>query len=278
MKQEILNRKAVSIGAVILLFLALSAVLMCGGIFPAVLNTGYLEKTLEKSGYIDKNFAALQASLQREAVESGLPEDILITCLSEANYKKSLEANIQSAGQNSGYTSGDAAAAAWKEVLEKNLNAYFALRQTVSRQEATVIDNIVKRAELCYANYTTLPFGTYISKYRSKAFSIIRVLLPAAVLMTGILICLLLRVKEPAYRGWSYVCGSLLGAAAVSQIVGFFLRFGINYRFPKTLIGYQTFFDTFLSGIAKLFLLAGLSAVVVAAVGFAGIKIYENKQ
>ncbi|MCB6992246.1 hypothetical protein LI177_01865 [bacterium 210820-DFI.6.37] len=277
MKNENQVRAVISAIFAFLVFLSFSGILVCAGLSITVFDLGHLNKSLKTSGYIEKNYKALEQALKTEEEQHSLPEGILTVQLDENDFAKLLKNNIQSVC--GGAKSSSADQEKWEKALTREIDGYFK-SEGVGKNAGidAAADEIIQNAASYYENYTTFPFGSFFANYRKTAFSIMKVLIPAAAVLAIALIFILLKLQPLPYRGWYYVFSSSLGAALISIITGGWLRFGVNYDFSQNLIGYQAFIDTFFGSAAKRFWMLGLAIILLSLIGFVAIKKYEIKR
>ena len=77
-----------------ILFFSITCGVLSAGAAVTVLNKNYLKKCTENSMYAEKNFNALEALLEDEASDHGIPEDLLKKQLDRSVFISDLEKNI----------------------------------------------------------------------------------------------------------------------------------------------------------------------------------------
>lgn len=272
MRDKEMMRKVVSIIFAFFLFIVLTISVVTAGAGMTVFSVKHFQKSFDGSIYAEKNMELLLAALQKEAVNHGLPQDILSKQLQYSEFKKVLDGNIKKAAEGDQVRNDKAQEFA--KIAENAIYDYFRELHVGKNSYIDItVSDITRDVASYYSDYTTLPFAEYFAAYRSSALKVIRILCPICTLLTLVAIIILIKLQEHKKERKFYISSSIFAAGLTNLIVGYIFTGRINFQFSKEIASYDSFIDGFFHSAASVFWIFGIMLVIIAMV----IKLEREK-
>lgn len=264
-------RAGISAAFAFLLLLCMLAVFVSIGA-AGIFSEGHLRASLEHSNYVDQSYEKLLSVLREQAREHGIPQELLTGSIDRSTFEKALETSA--AGGKAEERSQEIDSL--EQQIRSSITTYFNennIGENDRIEEAA--DEIAANGAGWYENYTAFPFAEILSEYKVSLFSWMRIVIPAGILLGGVLIFLLFRLHEQYRTGGCYVLSSLLAVALISGISGFVLRFGLHYEIPEAFPAYRDFAESFFQSPAIILWMNGFGLAFLSIIG---IVILSNEK
>lgn len=250
-----------------ILFLSITCGILTAGSSFTLFNNGYLKKCIDSSIYAEKNYSALQELLAEEASEHGLPENILTEQLDHDVFNKAIKNNIESdMGDTGDAGDADASVESFSSSVREAVNSYLEKNDVGKNSHITsTVDEIVEDSASYYKDYTELPFIQYFEVYRASAMNFVKIAIPVCLIIAVVIIIVIIRLHQEAAERKIYICSSLIASGIAAAAAGYVLGNRVDFKFPKSMAGYDGLIDSFFGGAAAVFWGCGIAAVILAA-------------
>jgi hypothetical protein len=249
---------------------------MCLGFYFGVFNNNSIISKLNESNYYENVHQELQKDTEEIVQKAGFPTTVLdeVITLDRVYVGCKNYMNNTLAGKKSQIKTEKL-----RNKLNENINQYIT-KQNIRRTEKLNkgITALVSRIENEYKNRIQLQFLDYFHDNQVKFMNLMKFMIPAVIIIIGILCYFLIRMHHYKHRGVRYITYALIASSFMTMFLSLYVM--ITKRYQNTEITpeyYRDFVNAYLKWDVMVFInMAGIGLLL--AVAMISLVSYLKKQ
>lgn len=250
-----------------------------GLLFGVFSNRSILSK-LNESNYYTNVYTELDRSTEDMMRKAGFPADALKNVITQEKVYVGCKNYVNNtlAGNKA-----DIKTEKLHKELKDNLATYLSNKGVVQDDQLKKdMDGLAAGIVDAYRSSVQLKFIPLITKYRIRYESLMKVLIPVLVALSGVLCFFLIRLHRYRHRGLRYISYALITSSLLILIASIYLITTKRYMMTDiTPEYYKTFINTYLRWNTMLFLYIGglgllLSAALISLTGYLKNRINNS--